>query len=760
LRYRYNSLTDVPGKKLPASKIQNPNSKLQQVLVIGIWSFEIGFYNASFGLKYSFQIIAAMNQSFRFLLFSFLVFTSFTLLQAQSIEKKYTLFFETNSSELSPVSKASLDSLVGLLENAGFYSVELTAHTDQKGSNGFNEILSAKRENVASSYLIESGLIASRLNGQHFGEAVPALNLDNTEDIPENRRVEIKVRYQVFEGVEEVLKFTSVQSEQAFQFEDDGIQEVKGEKGTQLLIPSDAFQTADGKLVSNKDVVFVLEEFPGLGHAIQNQLTTLSGGQILESGGMFKMEATYQGEPLELRTGKKIDVQMPSDNMQKGMKVFVGNRDENGAVVWEETKEEFKGVDTTPAPKFLIPNLAETLKSNRVPLGDYPVYTAMKWDLIIPEPPTAPRMPKEPVSPVVPKAPEGDNPGIMSFFHSEWRDYNKAEKRYQSKLKSYTKRYEQYERGMERYHAYRAQYVIDSAQYILDDLAFKQTVELMQQDRLELLEKFYAYYHAMRFDGVLNSLSNKATDSVLYSSTLLMDIRKGANGSIRGSEWNYMQTIYAHLNFLQVLSQPDIIQNRKLIAKGNTLDWPTFQRSLKYHKLHLQPVGTAYPDINRFSSQNTCYVSFMQDTAAWKEIQGYQKQILAKKKELGIFDRSDVGNVYEASLGRMGYINCDRFADISPNLMAKLDVNVPPGSKLFVVIPRINSMIPLYSGHDSTSMIKLPIGEEIKIVSIGTHNGRPTLDYRKMTLKAAGNAVLLTPKKVQVEYLEKFLEEL
>ncbi len=701
-----------------------------------------------------------MNQSFRFLLVFTFIFVSLSLLKAQPNETKCTIYFETNSSELTPASMALLDSLVGLLENAGFYSIGLTAHTDQSGSNGFNEILSAKRENAASSYLIESGLIASRLNSQHFGEAVPALNLDNTEDIPENRRVEIKLRYQVFGGVDEVLKFTSIQSEQVFQFEDDGIQELKGEKGTQLLIPSGAFQTADGKLVSNKDVVFVLEEFPGLGHAIQNQLSTMSGGQILESGGMFKMEATFNGEPLELRTGKKIDVQMPSDNMQKGMNVFVGTRNENGVVDWEQTKEEFRGVDTTPAPKFKIPNLAETLKSNRVPFGDRPVYTALDWNIQIPQSPEVPCMPKEPTEPKAPMSPEGNDPGIMALFHSEWRDYHRAEKRYNSALKSYTKRYEQYQRGMERYDARRAQYVIDSAKHVIDQIAFQQTVELMQQDRLELLEKFYMYYHTMRFDGVLTSLANKAEDSLLYSSTLLRDINRGANGNVQGMEWNYMQTVYSQLNLLSVLASPDIEQTQKLVSKGNKVDWKTFERSVIFKKIQLTPIRVAYPMISSYASQNTCYVNFMQDTASWKEIQQFEKLILAKKKELGIFDRSDVGNVYQASLGRMGYINCDRFADIPPNQMANLAVNIPPGSKLFVVIPRINSMIPLYSGHDSTSMVRLPIGEEIKIVSIGTYNGRPTLDYRKMKLNASGNKVVLSPKMVQVEYLEKFLEEL
>jgi|GEM_PF-2378740 len=689
-----------------------------------------------------------------------LIAASFVTISAQSLERNFTLYFAHNSSELSFQSTTQLDTLLALLENAGFYQVELSAHTDQQGSNRYNEILSAKRENSASSYLIEKGVIASRLNSKHFGETVPAVHLEETVEIPANRRVEIKVVYQVFNGVEDLLRFTNIQSEQSFVFEQEGAQEVRGEKGTQLLIPDNAFQTKEGKSVSNKDVVFVLEEFPGLGNAVQHQLSTMSNGKILESGGMFRMEATYQGQELELRSGKKIDVQMPSNNMQKGMKVFVGKRNENGVVDWEETKEEFKDIDTTPAPKFVILGLADALRANRVAFPDRPVYTALDWNAPIPNAPVVPRMPKEPKMPVAPVSPEGEDPGILALFHADWRAYNHAEKQYNSELNSFNKRHEQYERGMVRYAERRTRYVVDSARHVIDQVAWVQTIELMMQDRLELLEKYYAFYHASRFNGILNSLAKKAQDSVLYSSFLINDINQVANASYETMETDYIKTIRSELDLLAVLGSPELLKKQKLVAKANQVDWKTFEHSIKYKKLFVESTENNYPQMMSYSTQNTCYVDFTVDSNARREIKSYEKALITRKKELGIFDRSDVGNVYTAGIPGMGYINCDRFADIPPQMMARLDVNTPSGSRLFVVIPRLNSMIPLYSSHDSTSAVTLPIGEEIKIVSIGTSNGRPTLDYRKLKMKASKNQVHLDPKIVKVEFLEKFLEEL
>jgi OOP family OmpA-OmpF porin len=108
------------------------------------------------------------------------------------------VYYDFNKATLKPESFPSLDSLVGLLEFYPKMIIEVSAHTDNLGSDSYNLALSAKRAKSVVDYLIMKGIDPARLQSKGYGETMPVQpNTINGKDNPEgrakNRRTEFKV---------------------------------------------------------------------------------------------------------------------------------------------------------------------------------------------------------------------------------------------------------------------------------------------------------------------------------------------------------------------------------------------------------------------------------------------------------------------------------------------------------------------------------------------------------------------------------------
>lgn len=71
---------------------------------------------------------------------------------------------------------------------------EIAGHTDQRGSNKYNDKLSIKRANFVKQLLINEGFPAKNLITKGFGETMPVIDDPKSdEDFAQNRRVEIHI---------------------------------------------------------------------------------------------------------------------------------------------------------------------------------------------------------------------------------------------------------------------------------------------------------------------------------------------------------------------------------------------------------------------------------------------------------------------------------------------------------------------------------------------------------------------------------------
>jgi OOP family OmpA-OmpF porin len=108
-------------------------------------------------------------------------------------EKSYLVFFDFDSSQLTPdaqsiVATAAADALAG-----GSPSLNVTGHTDRSGSDAYNQALSIRRATAVQNALIAGGVPAGIIVIRGAGESEPLVPTADGVREPQNRRVEIVI---------------------------------------------------------------------------------------------------------------------------------------------------------------------------------------------------------------------------------------------------------------------------------------------------------------------------------------------------------------------------------------------------------------------------------------------------------------------------------------------------------------------------------------------------------------------------------------
>lgn len=109
------------------------------------------------------------------------------------------VLYEFDKADLTEDSKSKLDYLYSIMIDNPNIEIELSAHTDNKGTEVYNQDLSERRARSCVEYLIQKGLPESRMTSKGYGMSKPIApnQFPNGKDNPEgralNRRTEFKV---------------------------------------------------------------------------------------------------------------------------------------------------------------------------------------------------------------------------------------------------------------------------------------------------------------------------------------------------------------------------------------------------------------------------------------------------------------------------------------------------------------------------------------------------------------------------------------
>jgi outer membrane protein OmpA-like peptidoglycan-associated protein len=101
--------------------------------------------------------------------------------------------FAFDSSNLQPQFYPVLDNVASTLSQYNQTVIEVAGHTDNVGSDAYNQQLSVQRANAVANYLGSKGILQQRMMVVGAGETRPIASNDTEAGRAQNRRVEITI---------------------------------------------------------------------------------------------------------------------------------------------------------------------------------------------------------------------------------------------------------------------------------------------------------------------------------------------------------------------------------------------------------------------------------------------------------------------------------------------------------------------------------------------------------------------------------------
>lgn len=254
--------------------------------------------------------------------------------QAQN-DLSYRLPFETAQSKLP---QALIDTLVTQLHTWKDYKIILEGHTDNIGTASYNQELSQARVNEIKSILVQHKIDGNRILTLASGASKPIADNNTKQGRAQNRRVDILVTTQVFDKKLVLEKTKQLNAKLSSLMNKRGMthrinpnieQTVIAKQGTQIKVPANAFDVP-----ANAKVLLKVTEVYRKSDMILQNLATVSNDYALETGGMIKIEAFADGQPIQLKEGMALDVAVPTEEIEEEMQLFASETAEDGSINW------------------------------------------------------------------------------------------------------------------------------------------------------------------------------------------------------------------------------------------------------------------------------------------------------------------------------------------------------------------------------------------------------------------------------------------
>jgi outer membrane protein OmpA-like peptidoglycan-associated protein len=109
------------------------------------------------------------------------------------VEFNNKILFGFDQSALGDQAKGSLNELITILNKYPETNIEIQGHTDNTGTDDYNQGLSERRAVAVASYLRNNNIKSSRITTKGFGESAPKYSNDTEDGRSQNRRVEFLI---------------------------------------------------------------------------------------------------------------------------------------------------------------------------------------------------------------------------------------------------------------------------------------------------------------------------------------------------------------------------------------------------------------------------------------------------------------------------------------------------------------------------------------------------------------------------------------
>jgi peptidoglycan-associated lipoprotein len=98
------------------------------------------------------------------------------------------VFFDTDSSDLSPQARTTLDRQAQWLNQYPRYTFTIEGHADERGTREYNIALGARRATATHDYLVSKGVAANRMKTISYGKERPVAVCNDISCWSQNRR--------------------------------------------------------------------------------------------------------------------------------------------------------------------------------------------------------------------------------------------------------------------------------------------------------------------------------------------------------------------------------------------------------------------------------------------------------------------------------------------------------------------------------------------------------------------------------------------
>lgn len=109
------------------------------------------------------------------------------------VEFNNKILFGFDSDDLGADAKSNLNELVTILNKYPETNIEIQGHTDNTGTDTYNQGLSERRAGAVASYLKSNNIRTGRISTKGFGESAPKYTNDTEDGRSMNRRVEFLI---------------------------------------------------------------------------------------------------------------------------------------------------------------------------------------------------------------------------------------------------------------------------------------------------------------------------------------------------------------------------------------------------------------------------------------------------------------------------------------------------------------------------------------------------------------------------------------
>ena len=98
------------------------------------------------------------------------------------------VFFESDSTDLTPTATATLDKQAAWLQRYPRYTFIIEGHADERGTREYNFSLGARRAQAVNDYLASRGIAAGRIRTVSYGKERPVAVCNDISCWSQNRR--------------------------------------------------------------------------------------------------------------------------------------------------------------------------------------------------------------------------------------------------------------------------------------------------------------------------------------------------------------------------------------------------------------------------------------------------------------------------------------------------------------------------------------------------------------------------------------------